>query len=202
MDFTEQPRPPEQDAIRQVGLFQGERIEQVFVSDQGLVDATPAKGPLLVLTSQRVVAFSRQDERQETTMVPLEELKGASLRSHGRSLKNLYQGLALVVVGILAYPLIGLFIITSGSPLIPAGLAAIIIVVGVMMMSRYFFWEEEGSISFMAFHEKGSWELTFPFRGKTAGRDSSKVVNRFFELKLEGDQHPKEEKDSTYWPFR
>ena len=187
--------------IRQVELLHRERIDQNFVPDDGLVDAPSSKGSLLVLTSQRLVAFRQQDDQTGTTMVPLDEIKWVSVRSQQRSLKTLFQGLALGLIGVLAYPLIGLFIIESGSPLIPGVLAAIIVVVGVLIMSRYFFGEEEGTISFMALKENGGLELNFPYTGSAASRDSYKVVNRFFQLKQVLEQNIQREDGGAYWPF-
>ena len=175
--------------IREVALLQGERVEQIFVPQQGLVDATPIKGPLLVMTTQRVMSFNQEDGRQETTLVTLADLRAVSVKRETRSAKSLYQGLALVLLGVMAYFFVGLFITTTGSLAIPAAVGAVIVSAGALLMTRYFFWEQEGTITFIAFRG-GTWDLSFPYRGNKADEQSSRLVNHFFQLKLALDQNP------------
>ena len=177
--------------IREIDLGREERVDHLFVPEEGLVDQTPAKGPLLVLTSQRVISFNQVDGHQETTLMPLADLKGSTIKKEGRSLNSLMQGLFLMLVGVLAYFFVGLFVVTSGSIIIPVAVGAAIIFAGVLSTTRYFFWEPEGAITFIAFRGD-TWEINFPYRGTKAVEDSSRVVNSFFRLKDEPDGHGKD----------
>ena len=164
-------------SVRELPLLEGEHIEERFAPYDGLLNETPYKGQLLVLTNQRVITFIDDDGHKETFLAPLEELRGVSVRSNSKGFKNLSQGLFLIVGGVLAYFIVG-YILDSVA--IAAALGAAILSVGVLFVARYFFWEQEGSITFQG----GNWELRFPYKSNMASDGVYKLVNRFFQLKL------------------
>ena len=172
-----------QASIRELPLLEGEEVEEQFVPYDGLVPETPWKGDLLVLTNQRVISFVENDGHKETLLAPLQELKGVSVKAYAKGLKNMSQGLMLILVGIVAYFIIG-YILESVT--IAAALGAAIMFVGVVFIARYFFWEQEGTITFQG----GSWELRFPYKSNMASACVYKLVNRFFQLKLNTNNHP------------
>ena len=169
-------------SVRDFPLLAGERIEEQFVPYDGLVTDAPMKGELLVLTNQRVISFLHSDGHRETFLAPLEELSGVSVRANTRGLRHLSQGLVLILVGVLAYFIIG-YILDGVT--IAAALGAAIAFVGVLFIARYFFWEEEGTITFQG----GNWELSFPYKSNLAGAMVYKLVNRFFQLKQATNTH-------------
>ena len=177
MAFGQRQLATGQISVRQLPLLGGERIEEKFVPEDGLVVDTPGKGHLLVLTNQRVISFVQSDGHNETFLAPLEELRGVSVRANTRGMKHVSQGLILIFLGILAYFVIGY--ILDGIT-IAAALGSAIIFVGALFIARYFFWEDEGSITFQG----GNLELSFPYKSNIASADVYKLINRFFQLKL------------------
>ena len=171
-----------QSSIRELPLLEGERIEERFVPDDGLVPDTPLKGQLLVLTNKRVISFVQSDGQRESVLAPLEELRGVALKSNTRGFKDLSWGLTLVLAGIMGYLIVGYIL---ENVLIAAGLGVAAAFTGVLFVTRYFFWEEEGSITFQG----GSWELSFPYKNNRASADVYRLVDRFFQLKLRTNTH-------------
>ena len=159
-------------------------MEERFIPQDGLVPDTPRKGELLVLTNHRVITFTQSNGHKEAFFAPLEEMKGVSVKANTRDMKNLSQGLIMIIVGILAYFLIGYAL---DSVTIALVLGGIIIFVGVLFIARYFFWEEEdeGTITFQG----GSWELSFPYKSSKASASVYNLVDRFFQLKLAINSH-------------
>ena len=153
-------------------------MEERFIPHDGMVPDTPRKGELLVLTNHRVITFIQSNGHKEAFFAPLEEMKGVSVKASTRDMKNLSQGLIMIIVGILAYFLIGYAL---DSVNIASALGGVIVFVGVLFIARYFFWEEEeGTITFQG----GSWELSFPYKSSKASASVYNLVNRFFQLKL------------------
>ena len=78
-------------------------IIQVFCPDRGLTQEPPVRGKVLITTNQRILAFSRDDDRNDTYLVPIEELKGVAVKTGDRSYGSLFQGLLLIIGGIFLY---------------------------------------------------------------------------------------------------
>ena len=175
--------PGDRSSIRELTLLHGETVEDRFVPDSGSVSGTPNKGPLLVLTSRRLISFVENNGSKETVLAPLEELDGVSVKGNTRGFRDLFQGLFLVLVGIVTYIVLG-YILDGVT--VALALGAAIAFVGMLFMGKYLFWEEEGSITFQA----GSWELSFPYRNDRASADLYKLIDRFFQLRLNTDGAP------------
>ena len=180
--------------IRELPLLDGENLEERFAPYDGLIDNTAHKGPLLVITNQRIVSFLKGNGRQETYVAALEELKGVSVKAASRGMKNLVQGFTFILFGILAYFIIGYITDSVWSEVsIASALGAAIIFVGLLYIAKHFFWEQEGTIVFQGStwersDKAGStkaytWELTFPYKSNKASVDVYDLVNRFFEIK-------------------
>ena len=168
-------------SLRQISLLEEERIEQLFSPSDGLVTSTPPSGPLLALTNLRVVVFSEGQGARETAIVPLEELRGVSVKSQGRNPQNLLQGIGLVLVGIISYFIVGLWIVEEGFT-IPLVVAISIAFVGFLFLTHFIFWEEEGNIVFQGGHY--NWEIAFPYTSIKGREDIYRVADRFLQLKL------------------
>ncbi len=186
----EPPRPPAAAlpaepwpvvGLRGLALLPGEKVEQMFSPRDGLVDQAPPEGELLVMTNQRIIGFIHGDGRRTSLLTSLSELRAVALKSTGRNSKHVLQGLGLVVAGLLAYVLIGYTFFTNGGQVLGALVGGIIGLIGVMLLSRYFFWEDEGTITF----QSGSWEISFPYFSQKASADVYSLVDRFFQLKLQ-----------------
>lgn len=166
-----------QNYVRGMPMMEGEKIVDQFSSDDGIVVNTPDKGDLLVLTNLRVIAFVKDSEHKETSLAPLDELNGLSVKSNNRGAKEMLQGPILILLGIVAYFVVGY---SLEHVAVAAVMGASIALVGVLLGARFIFWEEEGTILFQG----GRLELGFPYRTDRASEDAYKVVNRFFDLKL------------------
>ena len=172
-----------QTSVRELPLLDGERIEEQFAPDSGLVLDTPWKGQLLVLTNQRVISFVQSDAHRQTLLAPLGELKGVLVKSNTKGFRDLSQGLSMMFIGILTYLVLG-YILDGIS--IALALGSAIAFVGVLFIAKYFLWEEEGSISFQG----GSWELSFPYKSNRASADVYQLINRFFQLRQDYNVYP------------
>lgn len=175
MQYMEGPRRPN---VRELRLHNGEWIEERFDPSDGIVSDTPNTGELMVLTNRRVISFLEVDGQKETILASLAELQGVSIKANTKGIKSISQGLFLILLGILGYFIIG-YILDGVT--VALSLGGAIIFVGLLFISRYFFWEQEGSISFQG----GNWEFGFPYRTDRASADVYKLVNRFFQLKIE-----------------
>ena len=186
--------PAQQSFVRELPLLDGEKVEEQFVPENGLVPDTPLKGELLVLTNQRVLSFVHSDGHRETFLASLEELKGVSVKASTRGFKDIFQGLTLMLMGILSYFILG-YILDGVS--IASALGAAIVFVGILFLAKYFFWEEEGSITFQG----GNWELSFPYKSDRASIDVFKLIDRFFQLKVTNNAlHPSSAEEPRFRP--
>jgi len=173
---------PSQSSVRELTLLEGEILREQFVSDSGLVSHTPPKGSLLVLTNRRLISFVMADGHKETFLAPLEELKGVTVKAYTRGVRDLVQGLFFILIGIVAYVVLG-YVLDGVGVALALGFA--LMFVGVLFLAKYLFWEEEGSIVFQG----GSQELSFPYKNNRASADVYKLVDVFFQLKQNTNSH-------------
>ena len=170
--------------IREVALLSGERIIQVFCPDQGLTPEPPVRGKVLITTNQRILAFSRDDDRNETYLVPIEELKGVAIKTGDRSYGSLFQGLLLIVGGIFLYLVVAYWLTgQSTGPSVPVLnmdtgplMVLIVVLVGLVLIGRYYFAKTDGSMIFQG----SSWVFAFPYSNGRARQDIYQVVNSVF----------------------
>ena len=170
--------------IRKVALLSGERIIQVFCPDRGITQEPPVRGKVLITTNQRILAFSRDDDRNETYLVPIEELNGVAVKTGERGYGSLFQGLLLMIgavflYGLVAYWLTGRFT----GPSVPVLnwdtgplMFFIVVLIGLALIVRYYFGREDGSVTFQG----SSWVFAFPYQNDRAMQDIYKVVNSVF----------------------
>ncbi len=180
--------------VREVALLSGERIIQVFCPDRGLTQEPPVRGKVLITTNQRILAFSRDDDRNDTYLVPIEELKGVAMKTGDRSYGSLFQGLLLIIGGIflylvLAYWLTGQFTGPSVPVLnMDTGplMVLIVVLIGLVVIGRYYFAREDGSVIFQG----SNWVFAFPYRSDLARQDIYQVVNSVFAARQARNGYP------------
>ncbi|MCE2405406.1 MAG: hypothetical protein J4F43_09655 [Dehalococcoidia bacterium] len=165
-------------ALRDLRLLEGERIEDRFAPDTGSVPETPERGPLLVLTSHRIISFNDADGNKGVSAAAIAELQGVSVKANTRGLRDLVQGLFLLLGGILAYIVLGY--ILDGIT-VALALGAAIAFVGVLFIGKYLIWEEDGSVTFIA----GGWQTSFSYQNGRAVSDLYGLIDRCFQLKLQ-----------------
>ena len=170
--------------VRGVALLPGESIACVFSPEQGLVSEPLPRGRMLVATNQRLIAFCRNDGRDETVVTMVEELQGAAIRPAPRRLGSIVQGIVLAVAGILFYAVVAYWLTGRfDGPSVPvinidiAPLALLLALLGAaVLMSRHFLATEDG----LVFFRGSDWRLEFRYRSGRASREIYQVVNRLF----------------------
>ena len=174
--------------VRNVALLPEERVTHLFSSALGLTDEPTVEGNLLVATDQRLMAFSREDGREETYLVPLESLQAVAVRSESRGLGSLLQGLLVVLCGLIVYLVVayqstGRFQGPS-LPIIRMDLGAIAVLLAVIaggwLVWKHYFTSESGAISFQG----STWAFSFPCRTKTAKDQVYQMVNAVFSARV------------------
>ena len=181
---------PENDGtqVRDVKLLPGETITCVFSPERGLTLAPPPNGQVLITTNQRVLAFRRNDGRNETFLAPVEELKGVAVKSHSRNVGSILQGLALSFVGIVLYVVVAYWLTGRfDGPSVPlinmdvGPLLVLLVALGVViLMGRHYFSKVDGSVVFQGHN----WSFEFPYRGDRASQEIYQVVNSLFAARL------------------
>ncbi|MFQ6030587.1 MAG: hypothetical protein ACE5Q6_24205 [Dehalococcoidia bacterium] len=179
--------------IRGVALLPGETIDHVFSPGLGLTQDSTADGQLLVATNQRVVAFCRNEGRDETFLFPVAELQGVAVKGRSRSVALIVQGILLVAGGIflylaVAYWMAGRFDGPS-IPLINMDIGPLLVLLlmlaGGVMIGRFYFTKADGLVTFQG----NNWSFTFPYRGERAGREIYQLVNSVFARRFSKNGH-------------
>lgn len=170
--------------LRGVALLPGEKITHAFSPDGGLVRELPVNGRLLITTNQRIISFSQDQNRQETVLVPVEELKGVVVKSDTRRSISLLRWAVLAVVGLFLYVVIAYWVTGRfdgpSIPLIGIDLGPLIVLLavvwGVFLVGRYYFARESSVVTFQG----SNWAFTFSYRGDKAEAEIYQVVNTLF----------------------
>ena len=179
--------------IRGIALLPGETINHVFTPESGLTrDPTP-DGQLLVATNQRVVAFCRNEGRDETFLFPLAELQGVAVKGRSRNLASIVQGVLLVAGGIFLYAAVAYWLTGRfdgpSLPLINMDIGPLFVLLltlaGVAVMGRYYFTKADGLVTFQGYN----WSFAFPYRGERAGQEIYQIVNSVFASRISKNGH-------------
>ena len=180
--------------VRRVSLLSCDGISQVFCPALGVTQEPPVRGKMLITTNQRILAFSRDDDRNETYLVPIEELKGVTVKTTDLNYSAMFQGLLLIIGAIflylaVAYVLTGRF--TGGEvPVLGSSWGSVVVVlvvwVGLGLIIRYYFGKEDGSVIFQG----SSWVFDFPYQSDRARQDIYTVVNSVFAARQARSGYP------------
>ena len=179
--------------IRDVALLPGERVTHVFSPSLGLTEEPPVDGQVLITTNQRIMAFSQEDGREETYLVPVEELKGVVVKTGSRASASLLQGMVLVVGGLFVYLLVAYWLTGRFNgwqvPIIHWDLGSIMVllavVAGAVLFGKYYFAREAGTVTFQG----SNWLFTFPYRSDGARKQVYQMVNTVFVSRRSNDGH-------------
>ncbi|PKB72528.1 MAG: hypothetical protein BZY75_06415 [SAR202 cluster bacterium Io17-Chloro-G7] len=179
--------------VRNVELLPGETIDHIFSPELGLTQNPSDNGQLLVATNHRVLAFCRNEGRNETYIVPVSELQGIALKARTRTSASIAQGIVLALGAILLYLGVaywitgrveGPSIAVINMDVVPF-LILLIAVASVGMVARYYFATEDGSVTFQG----NNWSFAFPYRGKRAGQELQLVINSVFAARFSPNGH-------------
>ncbi len=173
--------------IRGVALLVDETPAHVFSATDGLIREPPPTGQVLIVTNERVIAFCQAEGKQETYLVPMNEVKHVVVKAGSRSSSMLLQGSLMVVAGIFIYLVLGYWLTNQiEGPTIPVlhmdvapFIALIIVLAGLTMIAQVYFTKPDGSITVQG----DGLQFTFPFRGDAAQREIFDVVNTTFAMR-------------------
>ena len=179
--------------VREVALLPGESIDQVFTPEMGLTQDLAADGQMLVATNQRVVAFSRNEGRDETFLFSVAELQGVVVKGRSRSVASIVQGVLLVAGGIFLYAAVAYWMTGRfdgpAVPLINMDIGPLLVLLltlaGGVVMGRFYFTKADGLVTFQG----NNWSFTFPYRGERAGQEIYQLVNSVFASRLSKNGH-------------
>ena len=170
--------------LRDVTLLPEEQVTHVFSPELGLTDEPPDTGQVLIATNQRVLAFCRKDGRNETFLVPVEELTSVSVQNRARRSASAVQGILVVVVSILLYVAVAYWLTGRfDGPAIPvirmdlaSFLLLLVALLGLSLAGRHYFGKEDGKVTFQG----TNWSFDFPYRGDRASHQIYQLVNSVF----------------------
>ena len=180
--------------IRNVALLPGEWVNHVFCPDRGLVPEPPGSGQALVATNRRILAFNLGEQKSDTFIAPLDDLRGVSLNPGSRNPGSVLQGTLLILGAmfiylVLAYWLTGTFE-GPNVPFINMDLGALVVlaaaVFGAVFIGRQYFTRQWGAVTFHG----ANWSFTFPFLGGDPGREIYQVINSVFLNRQAGLSQP------------
>ena len=174
--------------VRDVALVPGERITHVFCPEAGLTEELPGTGEVLIATNQRVLAFCRNDGRNETFLVPVEELNSVVIKTRTRGSASVLQGIVVGVGAILLYLAVAYWLTGRfdgpAIPLIRMDIAPFLLLLvallGVLLAGRYYFAKDDGAVTFQG----ANWSFAFHYRGGRASQQIYQVVNSVFATRL------------------
>ena len=179
--------------VRSVALLPGETIDIIFSPQAGLTEHPSDNGQLLITTNQRVLAFCRNEGRNETYIAPVNDLQGVAVRERTRSSASVLQGVLLALGAIVLYLAVAYWITGRvEGPSIPIinmdvvpFLVLIVALAGVGLVAKHYFATEDGSVTFQG----SNWNFAFPYKGKQAGQDLQQVVNSVFARRFYQNGH-------------
>lgn len=170
--------------VRNVAMLPGEKLTHVFSPSQGFSQEPPVNGHVLITTNQRILAFSEEEGKHETHIVPVEELSGVVVNSASRNAGSLMQGIFLVVGGLFIYAIVAYWfagrVELPTVPIIRMDVGAIgvllAILAGALLIWNFYRGNDSGSVTFQG----NNWAFSFPFETEGAGEQVYRMVNAAF----------------------
>lgn len=170
--------------IRDVALLSQEKVVHAFSPHNGLIGEPTGTGQLLITTNLRILSFSQGEDNNEILLVPIDELKGVVVKNGRRNTASLFQGLLMMVGGVIIYLVVSYWLTGRfDGPTVPfinldvGPLIVLLALLGVAwVIGKHYFMREAGSVTFQG----SNWTFTFPFTGEKAGADIYQVVNTVF----------------------
>jgi hypothetical protein len=173
--------------VRHVGLLSGERVVCLYDPESGIVPEPTRRGRLLVTTNQRIISFEDGTNEQSTTLIPVEELKGVSVKGGSRNTPSLKQGLMLIAGGLALYLAVSYWLATRfDGPTVPwinIDLAPLLVLLAVItggwITWQHYFASESGEVKFQGC----DWSINFPYPGETAGAEVYQMIYLVFSAR-------------------
>ncbi len=180
--------------VRGTALLSGERVARVLSLDDGLLDEPSAKGQMLIATNQRILFFREDGNTRETTLLPVEELKGVVLELAPKGTLSPLRGILALIAAVGVYLLIAYWLAGQvQGPQIPSinmDLAPFILLAAVSVMA-WFYWRRGvrrpgGKLTLQG----PNWSLSVPVSGAERIPEVNEVVECLFAARRERDWRP------------
>ena len=170
--------------VRSVAMLPGEKLTHIFSPSQGFSQEPPVDGHVLVTTNQRIMAFSEEEGKDETHIVPVDELSGVVVKTAARNTGSLVQGIFLVVGGLFVYGIVAYWLAGQielpNVPIINIDLGAVGVLLaifsGILLIFNFYRTNESGSVTFQG----SNWVFSFPFESVGARGQVYRMVNSAF----------------------
>ena len=170
--------------VRNVAVLPGEKVTHVFSPSLGFSQEPPVNGQVLITTNQRIMAFSEEEGKDETHIVPVEELSGVVVKTASRNAGSLMQGIFLVAGGLFIYAIVAYWFAGQVKlptvPIVHMDVGAIgvllAILAGAMLIWNFYRTNESGSVTFQG----SNWVFSFPFETVAAREQVYRMVNSAF----------------------
>ncbi len=164
-----------------MSLLPGERLWLTLEGRYGLLEEPPLKDSFIALTSQRLIAFTREDNKQRRVLISLDNVDSVEVVDQTRTAKPLITG-GLMLVGALVVAWAAAALRLEG--IVPWLIAGILVVLAAVTASTYVVAEETANI---IFRTRGT-EVSLPLLTSQAKTDAYLLANALFEAK--GGQFP------------
>ena len=181
--------------VRHVAMLPGETLTHIFSPSMGFSQEPPVDGNVLITTSQRILAFSKEEGNDETHIVPVEELSGVVVKTSSRNSGSLLQGILLVVGGLLVYVIAAYWLAgrveLPNLPVINLDIGAVGVLIaifaGVMLIWNFYRTSESGSVTFQG----TNWVFSFPYESQSAREQVYWMVNTVFVARRSVNGYPR-----------
>ena len=154
----------------------GERLWLALEGRYGLLEEPPPKDGFIALTNQRLIAFTREDNKQRRVFLPLDNVDSVEVADQTRTAKPLVTG-GLMLVGALVVAWAAAALRLEG--VVPWLIAGVLVVLAAVTASTYVVAEETANIVFRT----RSTEVSLPLLTSQAEADAYRLANAFFEVK-------------------
>ncbi|MBI4198970.1 MAG: hypothetical protein HY535_00655 [Chloroflexi bacterium] len=160
--------------IRGIRLLDHEEVVLLLGAREGLTAQLPSQQDFLVLTTHRLLGYSRDGGKRRSVVSPLDEVTTVEVSDPAKSARPLMTGSLTVLAGAVV-PVLANLLDLGGLIAWLIGIVAVLL--GLVTVSTYFVAEETSSV---AFHTR-SGGVTFPLRSARARQDVYVLINRFFQ---------------------
>lgn len=170
--------------IRGVPMLPDEKVAQVLSLEDGLLTEPSPDGLLLVATNRRVLYFARNRDWDETSLFPVEELRGVTLNSTEKGSFSWLRALLLSLGALVFYLVVSYWLVARvSSPAIPLInmdavplLLLVLMLVGAWFFASRYIHRPGGSVTLHG----GDWTLPIVYQGSARIPDVQVWVNALF----------------------
>ena len=170
--------------VRNVGLISGEKVVCLYAPVGGIVTEPTSSGRLLVTTNQRIMSFEEGRGNQETMLIPIEDLKGVSVKRGSGSSLSLTQGLLMLAGGLVVYLVLSYWLADRfhgpSLPIINLDVVPVILLLAMISVGwavwRYYSASEGGAIKILG----SSWSFSLPYSGEVSGEEIFQMINLMY----------------------